>query len=309
MRGRFRSVAKMQHPAVLGQTARSHAKGVPHVSSRQGNCSPTPVFPTLIPDGAAEAADRSWVLIDAGLATSAGHIRRAAIERFGLDSRPAAIILTHGHFDHVGALPELTDRWDVPIYAHRLEMPNLTGRSSYPPPDPAVGGGAMSFLSRFYPRGQSISDPKFANSPRMAPCRECLAGAGFTRLITAGHISLFRDSDRTLIVGDAFVTVKQESALSVLLQQGQVSRPPACYTSDWEAARRSVQTLAALQPELAATGHGPALTGDTLRDGLDVCCANGIMWPFHPMDATSAVPRRRMARESFVSHRLWPIDS
>ena len=30
---------------------------------------------------------------------------------------------------------------------------------------------------------------------------------------TAGHVSLFRDADRTLIAGDAFVTTKQESAL------------------------------------------------------------------------------------------------
>src|SRR5580658_9906176 len=84
------------------------------------------------------AGDREWVLIDAGISGSADDIAQAAEMRFGVGSRPAAIILTHGHFDHVGALESLAHRWDAPIYAHPMELPYLTGRSSYPPPDPSV---------------------------------------------------------------------------------------------------------------------------------------------------------------------------
>ncbi len=61
--------------------------------------------------------------------------------------------MTHGHFDHIGGLKELSDRWDVPIYAHALEHPYLDGRSAYPPPDPMVGGGLMALLSPLYPKG------------------------------------------------------------------------------------------------------------------------------------------------------------
>src|SRR5689334_16031118 len=59
-----------------------------------------------------------WVLVDAGLSMGTADILSAAAARFGENSRPAAIILTHGHFDHVGALETLLGVWDVPVYAH-----------------------------------------------------------------------------------------------------------------------------------------------------------------------------------------------
>jgi len=78
---------------------------------------------------------------------------------------------------------------------------------------------------------------------------------------TPGHVSLFREADRFLIAGDAVVTTKQESALAVLTQREEVHGPPMYYTTDWRAARRSVERLAALEPEIVATGHGVPLRG------------------------------------------------
>src|SRR4051794_2703701 len=99
------------------------------------------------------AGDRGWVLVDAGLIGTKGLIASAAEKRFGKDARPAAILMTHGHFDHVGALEDLSREWDAPVYAHQLEIPYLDGSESYPPGDPSVGGGMMAALARFYPRG------------------------------------------------------------------------------------------------------------------------------------------------------------
>jgi glyoxylase-like metal-dependent hydrolase (beta-lactamase superfamily II) len=99
--------------------------------------------------GPSKAGDRGWVLIDAGLPGTKGLIKNAAAERFGSNARPAAIIMTHGHFDHVGALEDLADEWDAPVYAHPLELPYLSGRASYPPGDPSVGGGLMATTGRF----------------------------------------------------------------------------------------------------------------------------------------------------------------
>ncbi len=40
-----------------------------------------------------------------------------------LGMTPAAILLTHGHFDHVGALSELLDAWpDLPVYCHDADL-------------------------------------------------------------------------------------------------------------------------------------------------------------------------------------------
>jgi len=216
------------------------------------------------------AADRQWVLIDAGISGTAGMIRKAAAQRFGKQSRPAAIILTHGHFDHVGALKTLAQEWDTNIFAHPAEEPFLNGTSSYPPPDPSVGGGLMAALSPLYPRGPiDVSDRLRTFSDEGVP------GMPGWRWIhtpghSPGHISLWRESDRSLIVGDAFITTNQESAYSVLVQKPELHGPPKYYTPDWEHARESVQRLAELNPELVITGHGLPMRGPLMRSVLQL---------------------------------------
>lgn len=92
-----------------------------------------------------------FVLVDAGMPYSANKIISVIEERFGMNKRPKAIILTHGHFDHVGAIIELIKHWDVPVYAHELELPYLTGKTPYPDPDPTVEGGMVSKMSPIFP--------------------------------------------------------------------------------------------------------------------------------------------------------------
>lgn len=210
-----------------------------------------------------------WTLVDAGLSIGTARILDVAAGRFGPEARPAAIVLTHGHFDHVGALEPLLAVWDVPVYAHPLELPFLTGKAEYPPPDPSVGGGAMARLSPFFPRrGLNLSDrveplPDSGDVPGMPGWRWI-----HTPGHAPGHVSLFRRSDRLLIAGDAVTTTRQESLYAVLTQTRELSGPPAYFTIDWDAAKRSVATLASLEPLAIASGHGPPIRGEAVPGDL-----------------------------------------
>jgi glyoxylase-like metal-dependent hydrolase (beta-lactamase superfamily II) len=219
----------------------------------------------------AVAEQGGWTLIDCGLNGSAGRIRRWAADHFGA-APPNAIVLTHAHFDHVGAIDDLIDPWDVPVYAHREELPYLTGERAYPPPDPSVGGGLMARMASLYPRrpidlGARVRELPADGSIPTLPGWRWIATPGHT----AGHVSLFRNADRALIVGDAFCTTKQESFMAVATQRPELHGPPAYFTTDWEAARASVQRLAALHPVFIAPGHGQPMAGDdTMRSLVEL---------------------------------------
>jgi glyoxylase-like metal-dependent hydrolase (beta-lactamase superfamily II) len=203
-----------------------------------------------------------WVLVDTGLTMSGGKIKHWAEDHFGKGSKPDAIILTHGHFDHVGTVKELSQDWDVPVYAHPAEFPYLTGHQKYPPPDPGVGGGLMAIMSPLYPR----TSVDLNGIVKPLPTDGSVPGLeGWKWLHTPGHapghISLFQEEHRVLLPADAFCTTKQESFLAVAKQTPELHGPPAYYTPDWDSARSSVRQLAALEPTTIAPHHGLPMSG------------------------------------------------
>ncbi|TXK86156.1 MBL fold metallo-hydrolase [Paenibacillus sp. N3.4] len=225
--------------------------------------------------GNATSKEKEWFLIDAGMPRSADSIIRTAEDHYGTGHKPQAIILTHGHFDHVGAIEDLLEHWDVPVYAHELEIPYLTGKADYPKGDSTVDGGLVSELSPFFPNhGINLE-----NHVKQLPADGSIPGLPDWRWLhtpghTPGHISLFREKDRSLIVGDAFVTVKQESLYKVFLQTKEISGPPKYFTTDWQAAEESVKKLRALHPSLAVSGHGTPMRGDELTNKLTYLVEN-----------------------------------
>ena len=202
-----------------------------------------------------------WVLVDTGLPHTAAVVRAAAEARFGEGARPETIVLTHGHFDHAGNALTLARGWDVPVYAHPLELPYLTGRSDYAPQDPTIPG-AISFLSRLFPSsGFDLGDRVRALSDDGA-----VPGLAGWRWIhtpghTAGHVSLLREDDRLLLAGDALATMDLDSWTAQVTKPRQIDRPPAPFTPDWEATQASVHRLAELDPTAIAAGHGLPMTG------------------------------------------------
>jgi glyoxylase-like metal-dependent hydrolase (beta-lactamase superfamily II) len=213
-----------------------------------------------------DETSNSYALIDAGLKWSGRAIKKMIKEIAGENGRPSAIILTHGHFDHVGALKDLAEEWNVPIYAHSLELPYITGKSSYPPPDSSVGGGAMASMAFLYPKGpidvsEYVEKLPDNNSIPGFPEWKYLHTPGHS----PGHISLYREQDKVLIAGDAFVTTKAESAICALSGMQHLSGPPKYMTPNWAGAKVSVMKLAALGAEIVATGHGRPMQGEEMR--------------------------------------------
>jgi glyoxylase-like metal-dependent hydrolase (beta-lactamase superfamily II) len=209
-----------------------------------------------------------WALIDSGSAGHAAAIEKEAERLFG-DAKPTGIFLTHGHADHAGSARALAERWGVPIYASEAELPFLTGRCDYPRGDPHVGG-PLGLVARFIPT-RSLDLGKYATplfpeeEPGEMPGWKAVALPGHT----PGQVGFWRESDRTLLCGDALTTRELNSWSHLPRGEGRIGMPPAPFTLDWFAVRKSVQRIGELAPAYLGAGHGRPLSGDELGRKLE----------------------------------------
>ena len=207
---------------------------------------------------------QAWVLVDTGIAGQFESIKDAAEQVYGMGAVPKAIILTHGHGDHAGSALPLAVYWNVPVFAHPMELPYLTGASDYPPADPTTGG-LFAFIMRFAPdmfRGLDFGGvvqalPDNGIVPELGEEWQIVETPGHA----PGHVSLWRKRDGVLIAGDAVATLNVDKISGMLAKTPSVSPPPMPVTPDWYAARKSINRLAELQPRLIAAGHGEPVFG------------------------------------------------
>ncbi|MFK4565851.1 MBL fold metallo-hydrolase [Enterococcus sp. UD-01] len=158
----------------------------------------------------------------------------ALIEKTG--TTPAAILLTHTHYDHIGAVEELRHLYNIPVYVSPLEQEWLS--------DPTLN---LSGLGRHDDIADIIVQP--ADVEFELKDYE-LGGMRFTVVPTPGHSigSLSFIFDDFVITGDA-------------LFRGSIGRTDL-HTGNLEQLLDSIQTyLFTLPDEFPAySGHGEATT-------------------------------------------------
>ena len=130
-----------------------------------------------------------------------------------------AVLLTHGHFDHVGAVKDLVSEVDCPVYLHPEEL-NM----------PAMFTSGKLYYTHTYAEGTKLH----------------LAGLDISVLHTPGHTP----GSVCLLIGDTLFSGDTLFAGSC----GRTDLPGG----DWNTIRASLKRLASIEANLwVLPGHGP----------------------------------------------------
>jgi glyoxylase-like metal-dependent hydrolase (beta-lactamase superfamily II) len=182
-------------------------------------------------------------LIDAALPISAKPILHAA-EQIGKPIRK--IVLTHAHSDHIGALADLKEKLDVPVYISARDSRLLAGDTSLDPSEPQtpIRGGVPKNIKIkpdvFLREGDEIGSLIAFETPGHTP----------------GSMSFLDKRNHSLIAGDAFQT---RGGIAVAGATVPWFPFPAMATWNRNLALQSAEKILELKPTLLAVGHGELL--------------------------------------------------
>jgi len=182
----------------------------------------------------AERGAPDAIIIDPG-----GDAARLRLELAGMKTRCAAILITHGHWDHLGAVAELAEATGAPVHMAEDERVLLEDVNSFTPP----GIRLLPYTPDVLLHGDETLD---------------LAGISFATLRVPGHspAHLAYYADGCLFSGD-------------LVFAGSVGRTDLP-GADWDTLVESIRRLAdRFPPEtIVYPGHGPetSLGGELARN-------------------------------------------
>jgi glyoxylase-like metal-dependent hydrolase (beta-lactamase superfamily II) len=192
------------------------------------------------------------VLVDAGSRQDGGRILKELRGR-----EVTAHALTHAHSDHQGSSHLVCSRLGVPFWVGEQDVapaedPELIRERQ--PDHPMARFMYRIFTGPGHPVDRAL--------------REGDEVAGFTVLDvpghSAGHIALWRESDRVLVLGDVLCN------MDTLTMWPGLRLPKDYFTPDPARNRASAKRLGELRPELVCFGHGKPLRDP---DGFTAFCA------------------------------------
>lgn len=184
-----------------------------------------------------------FTLVDTALNSAGGIL--AAAEKFGMPIKRIAI--THAHSDHVGSLDALHEQLpDAEVAVSARDVRFLRGDMTLDADEPQVKlrGGYVTVKTepnRLLKPGDHVGSLEVIASPGHTP----------------GHIAFFDPRDGTVIAGDTYSVqggIVTGGSLRLLFPFHALA------TWDKPTTLRSAETLAALNPQRLATGHGRVLT-------------------------------------------------
>lgn len=180
-----------------------------------------------------EAADGRLALIDTGFGAGAGSVV-AEVESVAGGRRLSHILLTHAHFDHIGAVAELHTALDAPVALHPLDRPLYDS-----------GGGGRKYGLTF----EIGPEPEIAlDKTQVVVVGDLSFEVRFVPGHTVGHVAFYEPGLQAIFSGDVLF----EDSI------GRTDLPGGSYATLLLSIRDQLLTL----PDATTVypGHGPATT-------------------------------------------------